>query len=242
MPNGIQNTRIEDALSGTGFSDFVRRGAGADTVNRCLDTLSLQSGSGGSRRDRRAEMLTGAACRQTVPHRVRFFRPALSGAVPCNAAVFTVPNPLTRNGPCIRKRPDLVLKGSCTPKEKTMLHESADINHLIQESKPDPDFPDAPMEWTRGDAMNIAREEGLKLTEDHWNVIRALQHYYAQHADDTIINLRELHDALDERFHSQGGVKYLYTLFPGGPIAQSCHIAGLKAPYIATDPSFGSVA
>ncbi|MBN8771396.1 MAG: TusE/DsrC/DsvC family sulfur relay protein [Thiobacillus sp.] len=123
-----------------------------------------------------------------------------------------------------------------------MLHESADINHLIRESKPNPNFPDAPMEWTRDDAMNIAREEGLILTEDHWNVIRALQHYYAQHADDTVINLRDLHDALDERFHRQGGVKYLYTLFPGGPIAQSCRIAGLKAPYIATDPSFGSVA
>ncbi len=123
-----------------------------------------------------------------------------------------------------------------------MLHESVDINHLIRESGTNPDFPDAPTEWTRDDAMKIAREESLKLTDEHWNVVRALQHYYAQHADDTVINLRDLHDALDERFHQQGGVKYLYTLFPSGPIAQSCRIAGLKAPYIATDPGFGSVA
>jgi len=123
-----------------------------------------------------------------------------------------------------------------------MSRESADINHLIGQSRPDPDFPDAPMEGTCNDAMKIAREEGLELTEDHWNVIRALQHYYVQHADDTIINLRDLHDALDERFHPQGGMKYLYTVFPGGPVAQSCRIAGLKAPYIATDRSFGSVA
>src|SRR3569623_848352 len=151
--------------------------------------------------------------------------------------------PPGRNAPCIQRRPVLLKRTSCKPsKEKIMLHESADINHLIRESKPNPNFPDAPMEWTRDDAMNIAREEGLILTEDHWNVIRALQHYYAQHADDTVINLRDLHDALDERFHRQGGVKYLYTLFPGGPIAQSCRIAGLKAPYIATDPSCGSVA
>ena len=74
------------------------------------------------------------------------------------------------------------------------------------------------------------------------NAVRALQRYYAQHADETIINLRDLHDALDECFHQQGGLKYLYTLFPGGPIAQSCRIAGLKAPYIASDPHFGSVA
>ncbi|MBI3432403.1 MAG: TusE/DsrC/DsvC family sulfur relay protein [Hydrogenophilales bacterium] len=123
-----------------------------------------------------------------------------------------------------------------------MLHVSTDINQLIREPVDDPDFPDAPPEWTRDDAMNIAREEGLTLTEGHWSVVRALQHYYAQHADDTVINLRDLHDALDECFHQQGGLKYLYTLFPGGPIAQSCRIAGLKAPYIASDPHFGSVA
>ncbi len=47
MPNDIHNTRIEDDLSGTEFSDFVRQGAGADTVNRYVDTTPLQSGSGG---------------------------------------------------------------------------------------------------------------------------------------------------------------------------------------------------
>jgi len=55
MPNDIHNTRIEDGLSGTEFRDFVRQGAGADTVNRYLDsTLSGSSRSattrGGSRR------------------------------------------------------------------------------------------------------------------------------------------------------------------------------------------------
>lgn len=123
-----------------------------------------------------------------------------------------------------------------------MLHVSTDINQLIREPVTNPDFPHAPLDWTREDAQRIAQAEGLKLTEAHWNAVRALQQYYAHHADDTTINLRDLHDALDEHFHSQGGVKYLYTLFPGGPIAQSCRIAGLKAPYIASDPSFGSVA
>jgi len=133
-------------------------------------------------------------------------------------------------------------KAMQTPKEATMLHDSTDINHLLREPEGNPDFPDAPPDWTRDDATKCARAEGLALTEGHWSVVRALQHYYAQHADDSVINLRDLHDALDECFHPQGGVKYLYTLFPGGPIAQSCRIAGLKAPYIATDPSFGSVA
>jgi tRNA 2-thiouridine synthesizing protein E len=124
----------------------------------------------------------------------------------------------------------------------TMLHVSTDINQLIGEPATDPDFPHAPLDWTRKDAERIAREEGLELTADHWEAIRALQRYYADHADDTVINLRDLHDALDECFHMKGGLKFLYTLFPGGPIAQSCRIAGLKAPFMATDQGFGSVA
>jgi tRNA 2-thiouridine synthesizing protein E len=118
---------------------------------------------------------------------------------------------------------------------------STDINKLTHAST-DPDFPDAPPGWSRDDALAAAKREGLEPGAEHWEVVRALQRYYAQHADSATINLRELHDALDERFHAQGGLKHLYTLFPGGPIAQSCRLAGLKAPAIATDPGFGSVA
>lgn len=123
-----------------------------------------------------------------------------------------------------------------------MLHVSTDINRLIREPASDPDFPHAPFDWARAEAAQIAHEEGLEMTPDHWEAVRALQSYYAHHADDPAISLRDLHDALDEHFHSKGGLKFLYTLFPGGPIAQSCRIAGLKAPFTATDRSFGSVA
>ncbi|MCA1978780.1 MAG: TusE/DsrC/DsvC family sulfur relay protein [Thiobacillus sp.] len=123
-----------------------------------------------------------------------------------------------------------------------MIHTSVDINQYIREPATDPDFPDAPLGWSRAEAQEIARNENLTLTDAHWETIRALQRYYARHDDGTPVNLRELHDALDEHFHAQGGLKYLYTLFPGGPIAQSCRLAGLKAPFIASDRSFGSVA
>jgi tRNA 2-thiouridine synthesizing protein E len=123
-----------------------------------------------------------------------------------------------------------------------MLNTSTDINKLSRDPATDPDFPFAPFDWTREDAINGARKEGLELSEAHWEAIRALQNYYAHHDDTMTINLRDLHDALDEHFHLQGGLKYLYTLFPGGPIAQSCRLAGLKAPFMASDSSFGSVA
>ncbi len=105
----------------------------------------------------------------------------------------------------------------------------------------EPRFPHAPAEWTPADARQTAHAEGLTLGEDHWEVVRALQEYFARHADLPAINTRELHDALDEKFHIKGGRKYLFNLFPGGPVAQGCRIAGLKAPAGTVDRGFGSV-
>jgi tRNA 2-thiouridine synthesizing protein E len=102
-------------------------------------------------------------------------------------------------------------------------------------------FPHAPEGWTPAAGEQAARDEGLEIGDDHWELMRALQEYYLRHAE-TAVNLRELHDALDERFHHKGGMKRLYALFPGGPVAQGCRLAGLKAPAGAVDRGFGSVA
>ena len=110
------------------------------------------------------------------------------------------------------------------------------------EPQRDPLFPHAPEGWNAELAGRLARDEGLELDEDQMEALRALQEYWARHAQAAAVNLRELHDALDEKFHRKGGMKYLYTLFPGGPVAQGCRLAGLKAPAGAIDRGFGSVA
>lgn len=102
------------------------------------------------------------------------------------------------------------------------------------------EFPFAPVGWTRSDAEETARQENLELTDDHLKVVDAIQEYFAKH-DKPDMNMRELHDALDEKFHPQGGMKYLYRLFPGGPVAQGCRLAGIDVPAGAVDKSFGSV-
>jgi tRNA 2-thiouridine synthesizing protein E len=107
------------------------------------------------------------------------------------------------------------------------------------EPHPDPDFPHAPLDWSRADAERLAREAGMRLTEEHWQVICALQEFYARHETPNI-NVRQLHDALEEHFHPEGGIKYLYTLFPAGPVATGCRLAGLQAPAGAQDKGFGS--
>ena len=102
----------------------------------------------------------------------------------------------------------------------------------------DAEYPDAPTDWSRDAAEKAAKADGIELDANHWETIKALQRYFAQHDKP---NVRELHDALDERFHAAGGLKYLYELFPGGPVAQGCRFAGLEAPAGASDKAFGSV-
>lgn len=100
-------------------------------------------------------------------------------------------------------------------------------------------FVNAPLGWTCQQAEETAEAEGLELTPEHWRLIHALQEFYARNESPTI-NLRELHDALDESFHHAGGLKHLYELFPGGPVAQGCRLAGLPPPAGAQDKGFGS--
>lgn len=101
-------------------------------------------------------------------------------------------------------------------------------------------FPHAPEEWSPEEAESQAEKEGVTLEEDHWRELGALQEYYSRHQFDHI-HTRELSDALDEKFHEKGGMRYLYKLFPQGPIAQGCRLAGLEPPAGSVDLGFGSV-
>ena len=100
-------------------------------------------------------------------------------------------------------------------------------------------FPNAPDDWDIKMAKDTAKTDGVKLSDDHWDLIRALQEYYRK-VD--FPNLRQIKDALEEKFHSRGGMKYLYKIIPGGPVAEGCRLAGLNVPSGAIDKSFGSTA
>lgn len=117
---------------------------------------------------------------------------------------------------------------------------ASNMNEILNpgSAQTDPDFPHAPHDWTRNAAIAAAEADGIVLGPDHWEAIGALHAYFASQGKP---NMRELHDALEERFHAKGGLKYLYEAFPGGPIAQGCRFAGLEPPAGATDKSFGSV-
>ena len=107
------------------------------------------------------------------------------------------------------------------------------------ETQPIPGFPHAPFDWSRENAEEVAKTDGLTLTEAHWQVICALQEFYARN-EEPAMHARELHDALDEHFHAEGGIKYLYQLFPKGPLAQGCLLAGVEPPAGTQDQGMGS--
>ena len=113
-----------------------------------------------------------------------------------------------------------------------------DILHGRSGDDTNPNFPNAPAGWSKAVAEQTAKEEGIALGEDHWQALRAMQEYYAKAETPRV---RELPDALDEKFHASGGVKYVYQLFPGGPVVQGSRMAGLQPPAGSIDRSFGSV-
>jgi len=84
-----------------------------------------------------------------------------------------------------------------------------------------------PADWTEAIARELARREGITLTEDHWRVIRFMRDYYAsrQIAADARFAIKHLADV-----HGPAARKRLFELFPYGYVKQACKIAGMRRP------------
>ena len=93
--------------------------------------------------------------------------------------------------------------------------------------------------WSNEIATELAKKEGITLTQAHWEVIDALRNHYQEFGLED--NGRSLLKRMEVEFDEYGGKKYLYDLFPRGPVNQACRIAGLPLPPHSSDPSFGSV-
>ncbi len=68
-------------------------------------------------------------------------------------------------------------------------------------------FPYAPSDWSESEARDLAIREGLDLRDEHLEELRALQEYCSRH-DCNKYSVRELHDALDEKFHNESGAEH----------------------------------
>ena len=92
--------------------------------------------------------------------------------------------------------------------------------------------------WSRNKFEQLAMREGISLTDQHWHVIDYLRKLYLKHGLPRFARITAR--ALNRQFAAQGGNKYLYSLFAGGPVTQGSRLANLRAPAGATDISFGT--
>lgn len=118
-----------------------------------------------------------------------------------------------------------------------------DINKLVMAETLAPCEADAYLNglenWSEEMARAQAAQEGIELGEAHLDVICTLRDHFAECGP--AHNARSILRLLEEVYQEQGGRKYLYTLFPRGPITQGCRLAGLPTPANNADLSFGSV-
>lgn len=84
-----------------------------------------------------------------------------------------------------------------------------------------------------------ACSDGIALTNEHLGVIECLRDYYLEFGEAE--KGRDLEEMLDEIFAGHGGRRYLWQLFPGGPVTQGMRISGLPLPPHTGDMGFGTV-
>ncbi|MBI5938206.1 MAG: TusE/DsrC/DsvC family sulfur relay protein [Betaproteobacteria bacterium] len=83
-------------------------------------------------------------------------------------------------------------------------------------------------EWSEGYAVALAEQEGLALTDEHWQVIRFIREYYDEHnvqapVRDMVKHFREVWG------EARGNSRYLHDIFPmGGPQKQGNRLAGIR--------------
>jgi len=84
-------------------------------------------------------------------------------------------------------------------------------------------------EWNEDIAKVLADQDEMKLTDNHWEVIKFLREYYQefQIAPAVRVLTKEIGKKLGP---DKGNSKYLYELFPYGPAKQACRFAGLPKP------------
>ncbi|MEE8484855.1 MAG: TusE/DsrC/DsvC family sulfur relay protein [Nitrospinota bacterium] len=83
--------------------------------------------------------------------------------------------------------------------------------------------------WTKDIGLFLAKEEGLEMSDAHWEVVNFLREYYDEYKIAPMIRI--LTKAMGKKLGKEkGNTKYLYQLYPAGPAKQACKIAGLPKP------------
>jgi dissimilatory sulfite reductase related protein len=86
-----------------------------------------------------------------------------------------------------------------------------------------------PNDWDETLAAQLAAHEGIRLTDEHWQVLGFMRRYYDQHqiAADARFVIKFM---AEEMGLGRQARNHLFKLFPYGYVQQACKIAGMKRP------------
>ncbi len=76
-------------------------------------------------------------------------------------------------------------------------------------------------QWTREVALEMAKEEDITMTDEHWKVIGYIQ---SQFEAGTPLTIRKIGKS------GVVSIKEFYALFPDGPLKKASRIAGIPKP------------
>jgi len=84
-------------------------------------------------------------------------------------------------------------------------------------------------QWTPEVAEHLAAQEGLTLTDAHWEILYLLRDFYTSYEHSPA--MRPLVKAVKQALGDEKGRSiYLMQLFPGSPAKVSARLAGLPKP------------
>ncbi|MBL4681044.1 MAG: TusE/DsrC/DsvC family sulfur relay protein [Pseudomonadales bacterium] len=83
-------------------------------------------------------------------------------------------------------------------------------------------------DWSEDVAQELANQDGIKLSEEHWEVINVIRAYYAQYKISPIT--RTLVKVLKRELGDKVSSVYLMQLFSSKPAKLVSKIAGLPKP------------
>lgn len=83
-------------------------------------------------------------------------------------------------------------------------------------------------DWNRSVAAKLAAKDGLELNESHWQLITVVQKIYDMTGDTPPMRL--LIKLLRKEINPEIDSRYLYRLYPEGPVRYASKHAGLPKP------------
>lgn len=83
--------------------------------------------------------------------------------------------------------------------------------------------------WDEDVAKQIAINEKVELTEEHWDIINETRAFYTENG--TVCEPRAFSKIMKRKFgEDRSSQKYIYSLFPFGLVKSANKIAGLPRP------------